>query len=654
MAMARTQGGCMTDLSGTPPRAILEALDLLGIRRLLLGIHDPAFPSCPEEDIGRGSPYSTGARHFLSFIRSLGFNGVQLGPQGITSLANASPYDSTLFSRNPLSLALLPLTRKEWGTLLSGETVMNAAQRCRNEHNPSRTAHAAAWHVQQCIRDEIWNRFTTMRAAGFVRDIDQQFALFRQKNTDWLVRDGLYEALCRHYGGHSWRNWRGDSLAGLDADLWHPGRYAQDVIGQRRSTLLARHHEEIAAFAFIQFLLAQQHQELRQDAHRSGLALFGDLQIGLSDRDAWYAQPFLLPGYVIGAPPSRTNPDGQPWNYPLLNPDWYIKAGTGNDPGPARQFLEQRLDKMLCEFDGLRIDHPHGLICPWVYRAEQPDPLAAVQEGARLFSSPDLPNHPDLARFAIPRPAQINRDLCRYDDNRIHDLEPGQVHRYGLLFAAIVQATQKNNRDISAIACEVLSTQPYPLRRVLEQYGLGRFRVTQKADLSNPADVYRSENAQPEDWIMLGNHDTPPLWLLAERWQHSDMARQQAAYLAERLAPADIHRDAWIEKVAADPGELVQAKAADLFASPAVNVMIFFTDLLGMNETYNRPGVISDENWSLRIPPDFEHRYLQRRAANLAINIPKILAIALRGKGKGFTDAHRGLLHQLDLLAAPE
>ncbi|MDD2468400.1 MAG: 1,4-alpha-glucan branching protein GlgB, partial [Desulfobulbus sp.] len=39
------------------PTAIQEALQVLGIRRLLLGIHDPAFPSSGEEDIGRGSPY---------------------------------------------------------------------------------------------------------------------------------------------------------------------------------------------------------------------------------------------------------------------------------------------------------------------------------------------------------------------------------------------------------------------------------------------------------------------------------------------------------------------------------------------------------------------------------------------------------------------
>jgi hypothetical protein len=36
---------------------------------------------------------------------------------------------------------------------------------------------------------------------------------------------------------------------------------------------------------------------------------------------------------------------------------------------------------------------------------------------------------------------------------------------------------------------------------------------------------------------MLGNHDTPPIWLLADQWCASGAARQQAAYLAWRLLP---------------------------------------------------------------------------------------------------------------------
>ena len=101
----------MSARNGTvvPPTAISDSLQLLGVRRLLLGIHDAAFPADPEGDLGRGTPYGRAGRDLLAFARSLGFTGVQLGPQGLTSPVNASPYDATQFSRNPLSLDLAGL-----------------------------------------------------------------------------------------------------------------------------------------------------------------------------------------------------------------------------------------------------------------------------------------------------------------------------------------------------------------------------------------------------------------------------------------------------------------------------------------------------------------------------------------------------------------
>ena len=59
---------------------------------------------------------------------------------------------------------------------------------------------------------------------------------------------------------------------------------------------------------------------------------------------------------------------------------------------------------------------------------------------------------------------------------------------------------------------------------------------------------------------------------------------------------------------------------------------MFFTDLLGMSEIYNRPGVVSDENWTLRVPPDYRPVYLRKRAAGLALNLPAVLALALRAR----------------------
>src|SRR4051812_27997542 len=94
------------------PSVLDEALRVLGVRNLVLAIHDASFPSDVDEDVGRGSPYGAGASALLEFARALGFTGVQLGPQGMTSETNASPYDGTVFSKTPLSLAAAPLVER--------------------------------------------------------------------------------------------------------------------------------------------------------------------------------------------------------------------------------------------------------------------------------------------------------------------------------------------------------------------------------------------------------------------------------------------------------------------------------------------------------------------------------------------------------------
>ena len=629
------------------PERIDQALDLLGIRNLLLGIHDAAFPSRAEEDFGRGTPYSAGAADFFAFVRELGFRGVQLGPQGATSAGNPSPYDATLFSRNPLSLALGPLTRAEWGELLPPDELakMVAARPGSRE----RVAHAWVHVAMPPVCASIWDRFRSARAEGQdprVAALAGELDAFSRENAAWLSRDGLYEGLTRKNEGRYWREWSDEA----DRRLFDPAPGHEADAAEALRTRLAAQLDSVDAWAFVQFLLHRQHRGLQRHARGLGLALFGDLQVGLSPRDDWAAQAFLLRGYRMGAPPSRTNPDGQPWNHAVLDPGQYFEGETkdARRPGPALRFLQARMEKLFAELDGVRIDHPHGFVCPWVYRASQPDPTRAAQVGARLYSSPDLPDHAELAALAIARPEQLDRAVPRHADGWLTALDDAQVDRYAVLVDAIVEAGRRHGRGAHDIACEILSTQPYPLGRVMARHGLGRFRVTQKADLDRPADVYRGENAQPEDWIMVGNHDTRPIWLVARDWVESGHSSKQAQYLATRLLAPEEDREAWVQRTAGDRNALVQAKLADLFVGPASNVTMFFTDVLGLEQVYNRPGVVDDENWSLRVSPDFRRQHAERVARGAALDLPRALARALRSRGAAFVSAHRVLIEDLE------
>lgn len=596
---------------------IRQALAQLNVQNLVFGIQEPSLPGQDAEDLGRGALASEGTRELMRFVAELGFNGLQLGPMGITARGNPSPYDSSLFSRSPLGLSLPALV--ETGELT--EATLNALLAARPAGFHDRVPYD---FVHDALDRALGEAF--LRAEQHTAD-RRETDRYLEENRSWLVRDALWDPLAAKYGSHEPAEWSGSEGA-LDAELWnpHPAFFAEAQA--RRAQLEAEHATALRRFAFAQRLVAEQHVRARARAGGMGLKLYGDLQIGVSNRDAWAYASLFLRDYRMGAPPSRTNPDGQPWNYRVLDPE---QMGTREAPGPALQFVRTRMRRMLTEFDSVRIDHPHGWVCPWVYRAGSPDPIQSVQNGARLFESPDLPDHPGLSRFARVSAAQIDPTQPRHADRWVRELEPAQVAEYAVLIDTIVEAAAENVREVSDLICEVLSTLPTPLEAVMKRHGLGRFRVLQKASLTDPSDVYRSGNARPEDWVMIGNHDTPSIWALIEKWKREGKLGERANYLASRLLPEG-ERALFVSELLAHPGRIAHAMLADALASPAENTMVFFTDLFGISEPYNVPGTVNASNWTLRLTPAALAEYTSLAREDRAIDLQRAVGWALRAR----------------------
>jgi hypothetical protein len=509
---------------------VRAAMRAFGIDRLVLSTHHVSFPASGD-DLGHGSPASARGRDFLRFAAGLGFTGVALGPAGMVGAGDPSPYDGTLFARNPLALSFAGLLPDEelapW--------VLPASDRADHAH-----AERAASALLPRLRARHFEARAEEVAAWIAR-------------TPWL----------RH-----------DLALVPDPEV----------------------------FALAQLVLREQHDAVRAHARGLGLSLIADAQVGISPRDRVGREALFFPGYLMGAPPSRTNPDGQAWGYPVLDPR---QLGEG---GAARAFLRERIDEMLEHHDGVRIDHAHGWVCPWVYAGDD------VRAGARLHESPDLPDHPALAAIARVRPEQLARELPRHHDHWVRALEPEQVAAYAQQFDLLLARADALGLARVDIMAEVLSTCPRPLAAVLARHGLGRFRVTQKARLDDPGDVYRADRAPPEDWVMVGNHDTPPLALAIERWRGTAELGRRAAHVGARLGldPLRLERD---------PRALADAMLAELFLGPARHVLIYWVDLFEGRGIFNRPGVVSVDNWRLRIPPAFETAYggALGRAAALAL-----------------------------------
>lgn len=590
-----------------------DALRALGVKRLRFAIHDASFPSDPDEDVGRGSPSTAATERLLGHVRRWGFDGVQLGPQGMTSRDNASPYDGTIFSRSILSIPLSvfvdgPLRGAVSDAALRSAVLPGAADRA--DHRRAFDTWTRLLDDAQSLLDRAPPRALTA-ALG---EAQRAYA-------PWLERDALYTALAEAEGGKSARDWSA-----------HAALFAADVTDARALASLRRDHRRaMARYSLGQLLAHRAHDALRERAAHHGLTLHADLQTGLSEVDRWAWSSALLDGYAMGAPPSRTTAAGQPWGYPILDPGKMREPGPGGDavPGPALRLLALRFQKSFAEYDGVRVDHPHALVCPWVYRTGGADPWEAVRSGARLFESPDLPDHPALARFAIARADQIDRARPRHADDWVRALDPAQIDRYAVAMDLLLETARRYGRDASDIACEALSTMPRPLGAVLERLGLGRFRVVQKAALDDPSDVYRADNARKADWMMLSTHDTPSIWAVLRSMPDATRSRW-VTHLGRALA---LSADE-CASLARTPGLLAHAMLAEIFASAAENVMIFFTDLFGFEERYNEPGTIGPHNWSLRLPPTFEDLHRERAARLEALDADLALAMALDARAE--------------------
>ena len=597
-------------------RLVREALGALGIEKLVLAIHDVSFPSTADEDIGRGSPYSKGAAAFFEFTAELGFDGVQLGPQGQVSPGNLSPYDGSVFSK---SIASLPLASFGWDDELVPAAVLEDAV-ARTPAGNARAHHAHAFDVSARALALAW----TSLCKGLERDDPKARALAASttafaEHAPWVVHDAQFEAFATLHGTDDFRRWPEDDRAPSEARI-------ASVVAEQRAI--------VDAWIFGQLLLHRAHEGLRERLAALGLRLYGDLQVGLSLRDRWARPSLFLPRYALGAPPSRTNPEGQPWGYPVLDPRQYLTRFVPPDADSSvLAFVRARVMKLFDEFDGLRIDHPHGLVCPWVYDATGPDAHAAVVAGARLFETPASSVHPALAAFAIARLEQLNPRVSAYDDDRVRDLDGAQIDEYSRLVDLIMESARSRGRAPGDVLCEVLSTCPRPLACVMKKHGLGRFRVTQKASLTDPRDGYRGENAQRADWTMIGNHDTPPLRNVVERWTAAGTLDARAAYLASRLEPDPSMRETIARWLLSHPARLATGMFAELLVGPAANVLVFWADLFGERESYNTPGVVSMDNWSMRVPRSFRETYRARVSSGEALDVPSALALALRARG---------------------
>lgn len=615
-----------------------KALKELGKKNFALIVHGNSFPAISGKNTGFGTQNSEAGKNLMDFASGV-FNAIQLGPQGKTKACDSSPYTGTIFSINPLFIDLEQLTTKEWGNILSEQTYKKICDENPNK-DINKTAYSYIVKAQEEALQEAYVNFKQWND----KKLNKEFEKFKNENDFWLSKDALYEALVIENNNDYWPLWDNKT----DRNLFNPKTEEEKKASfLREKELRLKYADEINYYAFCQFVAAKQNEQTKKYALKHDLKLIADRQVAFSDRDTWAYQSLFLEGWMLGCPPDYFSKDGQAWGFPVVDPKKMFNED--GSLGEAGELLKRLYKKMFKENPGgVRIDHIVGLIDPWVYKAgKKPMP----QQGAgRLYSSPE---HPELSQYAIATMDDLNLEIGSDKEKRVKQLSKEQIKKYGAMIEKIVIAAAKEeglNKD--AIVCEDLGTLTFPVESVMKEYDLQGMRLTQFVKHEMPEHPYRCCNIVERSWAMVGTHDNEPISMWAD-----SMINTHEGYLNVVNLVDDMYselqgkdRDDLIVKLTTDAKALMNVKLAEIFASKAANVQVFFTDFFGIKATYNTPGTSGDKNWSLRVPDNFEEVYCSNCKDGLALNLPLILKMAIEARGSKFAKKQDKLLKELEKL----
>lgn len=195
--------------------------------------------------------------------------------------------------------------------------------------------------------------------------VSEEYLAFSEKNKPWLFPYICYCYLRDKQGTADFREW---------------GSYAvyNEALLRQMVDSDTEAKEETEYWSFLQYLLHQQFSAVKRYANEKGVALKGDIPIGISRNsiDAWVAPDLYHMDTQSGAPPDDFSFFGQNWGFPTYN--WQMMERDGY------AWWVNRFRKMADYFDAYRIDHILGFFRIWEI------PLDAVQGSLGHFR-PALP-----------------------------------------------------------------------------------------------------------------------------------------------------------------------------------------------------------------------------------------------------------------------
>ena len=567
--------------------------EVLGIQDTSAVVFDFNMPSKKGYNTGTGTTFSDKAAEFAGFTQDMtGITSIQTGPQGKVQKGNVQPYSGTSFAIGAQVIDPVQLTKSEYLGMLQDEEVRDADRNYKGDK--IKREYRADWDYALADGNEdgslLHNAYMNYIFGMTIYDdeycrFDIKFNKFKEENKDWLEKETAFTILSRIYGTDDFNEWPPEYR-----DLY--SEYTSEE--ERRAALKQLRKENKNDFQYEdykQYIAYLQQKEAKAKFNSMGIKLNGDCILGFSKSEIWGNKDCFSEYQYYGGPDNNMPEGIQMWGLQALD---YSRLGDCSGDASGLDIAGKLLYDKFCTFfkryDGIRVDAAWQFISPFIYE----ETISGVQEA--------------------PMPS-LGRDILNILNMAAEDVQKEKfdsMHPDNIMLELV---------GMSADEARELTMNEYP-----------HLYSTSYAEYDEtPAQFMKKGYQNGSFYIGIGNHDNDSLVNLADNCEkrrlHTEGMKRDYGIDTSALG-FKCREYSELSNEQKERENFRNAKFAEIFTSAKQ----FFTlpDMFGMSERINISGVQHPDNWTVRIPENYEEFYYSQLSKGFGLNMPKALEGALK------------------------
>lgn len=555
-----------------------QARKELALDKTAATVFDFSVPSS-KTDTGIGTSFSPEAQDLAAFLKTMcGVNLIQLQPQGEISNYIRSPYSGTGFSLGMHIIDLNKLATDDYENLLSQKDLKAPYMTRVKDHDHVDYDNVFSSDGQKAMLQKAYSNFVRLDANS---PLKKDFEKFKKQNSYWLEKDALFEAasIANNSGDMKTWNYR-------DQNVFSTKEGDKERIAQLKQVKDDKGNNVVDFEEFVQFIADKQQAQSKKEFNKQGIDIYGDCQIGFSQKDFWAHRSAFYPNYEFGCDIGNNNYSC--WS-PAIN---FEKLDSD-----AGELLYNKFNLFFKRYNGVRIDAAWQLIKPLICEPMKNNGKDVFDDngnklGHKLYNQPQIP---DNGR-------KIIKDI-------------------------VLKAADDNHVPHDKVLLELLGGNSYDSLDAVKNTGATLIHITRYAsDGWGRVKYYESkgdnkyQNMHPGQYIIgPGTHDDDSL---IERVRNGQISTSTLA------SDLNLNR----HELEQSPSAASGAVFAELFTTK--NQFATLPDILGSDRRFNTPNTTKG-NWSYRASADYEKDYYKNLSQGKGLNIADAYSKAIKAKTYG-------------------